>query len=222
MIRVAIVDDHELVRTGLRALLQAESDIEVVAVLDDGAAAVEFVARAPVDVMLMDLAMPGLDGVAATRRVRAVRPDTAVLVLTTFPDDEHIARALHAGAIGYHLKTGSTRSLIAAVRDAHLGRRTYAPEVLDRLTDSFVADGTRRPVDGVPPELEVLTPRELEVFIQAGRGLSNPEIASLLHLSPASVKTYITRILGKLGLTSRVQLVVLAFETGVVTSGGAE
>ncbi|NLT25807.1 MAG: response regulator transcription factor [Microbacteriaceae bacterium] len=223
MIRVIIVDDHDLVRSGLGALLAAEPDLDVVGVFADGRGAVDFVAEHPVDVVLMDLAMPGLDGVAATRLVREASPATAVVVLTTMPDDEHVERALRAGAIGYHLKSGSTGALVAAVREAHRGRRSYSPEVLDRLTERFVAAAEQqRPGGGVPPELASLTPRELEVLVEVGRGRTNPEIAAALHLSPTSVKTYVTRILAKLGIANRVQLVVLAFRTGLVSSDAVD
>ncbi|GGA71007.1 DNA-binding response regulator [Pseudoclavibacter endophyticus] len=223
MIRVAIADDHKLVRTGLGALLDAEPDVEVRALFANGQEAVDYVAEHDVDVLLMDIEMPVLDGVEATRRVLELRPETAVIVLTTFHDDAYLAGALRAGAFGYLLKTGSTEELSQGVRDAHEGRRAFAPEVLDRLAKQF-ADGDaagRRggpPARGeVPAPLAALTRRELDVFVEVGRGRSNREIAEALHLSEATVKTYVTRILAKLDVRSRVQLVVLAFETGIVT-----
>ncbi|MGO2113246.1 MAG: response regulator [Pseudoclavibacter sp.] len=238
MIRVAIADDHQLVRTGLGALLGVEPDIEVLALFANGQQAVDYVADHDVDVLLMDIEMPVLDGVEATKLVLERRPETTVLVLTTFHDDASLAGALRAGALGYLLKTGSTEELCQGVRDAQEGRRAFAPEVLDRLVTRFAGDaasgaaggsgatgiganrdGTRlAPDSAVPARLAGLTQRELDVFVEAGRGRSNREIAEALHLSEATVKTYVTRILGKLGVRSRVNLVVLAFETGIVTS----
>lgn len=223
MIRVAIADDHRLVRTGLGALLDAEADISVLAMLADGREAVDFVRDTDVDVVLMDLEMPELDGVDATREVRALKPDVTVLILTTFVDDERIAAALGAGASGYLLKTGSTEELIAAVRDAAAGRRAFAPDVLERLAQRFTAPASPPAADhdpragGRPPQLHLLTEREYDVFVEVGRGRSNHDVATALHLSEATVKTYVTRILAKLGIKSRVQIVVLAFETGIVT-----
>lgn len=228
MIRVAIADDHRLVRTGLGALLDAEPDISVLGMLADGRETVEFVRATDVDVVLMDLEMPELDGVDATREVRELKPEVTVLILTTFVDDDRIAAALKAGAAGYLLKTGSTEELIAAVRDAASGRRAFAPDVLERLAQRFADPQARSPYgsasesgrggpQGKPPELHLLTEREYEVFVEVGRGRSNHDVAQTLHLSEATVKTYVTRILAKLGIKSRVQIVVLAFETGIVT-----
>ncbi|MGO1544965.1 MAG: response regulator [Gulosibacter sp.] len=225
MIRVAIVDDHQLSREGLRAILTAEPDIEIVGMLPDGAGSGQLAATNSVDVMLMDIAMPGVDGIEATRDVRDQSPETEVIILTTLPDDDNVRAALRAGARGYLLKTSSASELISAIRDAHAGRRVFAPDVLDRLADRFSSaaepgqsSGEGIAADEVPSVLAALTEREREVFREVGRGHSNAEIAKTLFLSEKTVKTYVTRILGKLGLASRVQAVVLAFEIGFVTT----
>lgn len=224
MIRLAIVDDHALSREGLRAILSEEEDIEVVGTLSDGVGAATYAASERLDVLLMDIAMPGMDGIAAARETRELAPDTAVIMLTTLPDEESIRAALRAGAHGYLLKTCSADELVAAVRDAHRGRRSFAPAILDRLASEFAGQGsgdevdfTKLAEDTVPVELAELTERELEVFREIGRGRSNAEISETLFLTEKTVKTYVTRILNKLGLASRVQAVVLAFETGFVT-----
>lgn len=222
MIRVLVVDDHELAREGLAAILAVEDDIQIVGTLDDGGPAAEFVVAHNVDVVLMDVAMPGIDGITATAAVLARAPQVAVIMLTTLPDDEHVRAALRAGARGYLLKTGSAEELRHAVRAAHHGRRWFDPLVLERLAAGFAGldpaevEAAVEPGE-VPEVLMTLTDRELEVFREIGRGRSNAEIGETLFLSEKTVKTYVNRILGKLGLNSRVQAVVLAFESGFVT-----
>ena len=214
MIRVVLADDQDLVRAGLRAILDAEDDIEVVAEAADGAAAAAAVAAERADVALMDIEMPRVNGIAGTRAVIRDRPQCRVLVLTTFDLDEYVYGALRAGASGFLLKTAPPAQLAAAIRACHSGELPFAPTVTRRLVETFV----RRPpaVDGVPPELAGLTPRELDVLRAIARGLSNAEIAADLYLGEATVKTHVTRILAKLGLRDRVQAVVLAHETGLV------
>lgn len=222
MIKIAIVEDQDLARDGLVAILSVAPDLEVVGALPDARGAADLAAREQVDVMLMDIALPGIDGIEATKQVLRRAPQTSVVMLTTLPDDEHVEKALQAGARGYLLKTSSAGDLVAAVRQAHHGRRPFAPEVLDRLSESFAASGPRHDPDAIPPALKSLTEREQSVFREVGRGLSNAEIAQKLFLSESTVKTYVARILRKLGLTSRVKAVVLAFETGFVTGTDAE
>ena len=214
MIRVVLADDQDLVRAGLRAILDAEDDIEVVAEAADGAAAAAAVATEGADVALMDIQMPRVDGIAGTRAVIRDRPQCRVLVLTTFDLDEYVYEALRAGASGFLLKTAPPAQLAAAIRTCHSGDMLFAPTVTRRLVETFV----RRPppVDRVPAELAGLTPRELDVLRAMARGLSNAEIAADLYLGESTVKTHVTRILAKLGVRDRVQAVVLAHETGLV------
>jgi len=217
VIRVVLADDQDLIRAGLRALLEAEDDIEVVAEAADGAAAAAAAVAGAADVVLMDIEMPRVDGIAGTRAVVRDRPQCRVLVLTMFDLDEYVYGALRAGASGFLLKTAPPAELGAAIRACVAGEQLFAPSVTRRLVETFV----RRPppVDGVPPELQGLTPRELDVLRALARGLSNAEIAAELHLGESTVKTHVTRILAKLGLRDRVQAVVLAHETGLVSPG---
>ena len=214
MIRVVLADDQDLVRAGLRAILDAEDDIQVVAEAADGAGAAAAVVSERADVALMDIEMPRVDGIAGTRAVIRDRPQCRVLVLTTFDLDEYVYGALHAGASGFLLKTAPPAELGAAIRACHSGELLFAPTVTRRLVDTFVR--RRPPVDGIPPELADLTPRELDVLRAMARGLSNAEIAAELYLGESTVKTHVTRILAKLGLRDRVQAVVVAHETGLV------
>ena len=218
MIRVLVVDDQDLIRGGLRAILGAEEDIEVVGEAPDGGAAARLAADRLADVVVMDVQMPGVDGIAATREVLAARPACRVLVLTMFDLDEYVYAALRAGASGFLLKTAPSEELAAAVRACHAGEMLFAPAVTRRLVEAYV----RRPParDGVPGELAELTGRELDVLRAIARGLSNAEIASELHLGEATVKTHVTRILSKLGVRDRVQAVVLAYECGLVAPSG--
>jgi DNA-binding NarL/FixJ family response regulator len=218
MIRVALIDDQALIRGGLRAILDAEDDIEVVGEADDGAGAVHLATARLADVVLMDVQMPVVDGIEGTRRVVEARPECRVLVLTMFDLDEYVFAALRAGASGFLLKTTPPHELAEAVRTCHAGEMLFAPTVTRRLVETFV----RHPPapDGVPDRLEELTAREVDVLRAIARGLSNAEIAAELYLGEATVKTHVTRILGKLGLRDRVQAVVLAYECGLVAPRG--
>jgi len=219
MIRVLVADDQALVRGGLTAILDAEEDIEIVGEAADGGAAVDDALRLRPDVVLMDIRMPGVDGIEATKRLMQHAGAPHVLVLTTFDLDEYVYEALNAGAAGFLLKDAPPDRLAAAVRTIASGEALLAPEITRRLVERYV----RRP----PPETaqrEVfgeLTEREIDVVRRVARGLSNAEIAGELHLSEATVKTHLTHILSKLGLRDRVQVVVLAYESGLVQVGDA-
>ena len=218
MIRVLIADDHELMRNGLRAILGAQQDIEVVGEAEHGAQAVENAIRLYPDVVIMDIRMPRLDGIEATKRL-ALQGEKApkVLVLTTFDLDEYVYQALRAGAAGFLLKDTPPRQLAEAVRTIAAGESLLAPAVTKRLIERYVS---RPPGDTARRErFAELTERELEVLQLITRGLSNAEIGARLFLSEATVKTHVTRILSKLGVRDRVQAVVLAYETGLVQPG---
>jgi len=222
-IRVMIVDDQALVRAGFRMVLDAEPDIEVVAEPGDGQAALDALPGRAVDVVLMDIRMPRLDGIEATRRILARgtpdRPAPKVLVLTTFDLDEYVYAALRAGASGFLLKDAGPTELLAAIRAVHTGDAVVAPGPTRRLLDRFLPLIESPPSDDDRSRLDVLTEREHEVLVAVGRGLNNTEIASSLFVAEATVKTHIGRILAKLGLRDRVQMVVLAYETGLVRVG---
>ncbi|HXC82664.1 MAG TPA: response regulator transcription factor [Trebonia sp.] len=219
-IRVALVDDQELVRAGFRMMLDAQPDMTVVGEAADGAAAVTLAERGDVDVMVMDVRMPRLDGVEAARQICAAGERPKVLMLTTFDLDEYAFAALKCGASGFLLKDVPPQELLFAIRAVHSGDAVVAPSTTRRLIDRFapmLADGP----DGAGPgsaaaDLAGLTEREREVLIQVAAGLSNAEIAARLFVSEATIKTHVGRILGKLGLRDRVQAVVLAYETGLV------
>jgi len=218
VIRVLIADDHELMRNGLRAILDAQQDIEVIGEAEHGAQAVENAIRLRPDVVIMDIRMPRLDGIEATRRL-AVQAGKApkVLVLTTFDLDEYVYEALRAGAAGFLLKDTPPRQLAEAVRTIAAGESLLAPAVTKRLIERYVS---RPPGDTARRErFAELTERELDVLQLITRGLSNSEIGAKLFLSEATVKTHVTRILSKLGVRDRVQAVVLAYETGLVQPG---
>ncbi|MCK9871080.1 response regulator transcription factor [Nocardiopsis dassonvillei] len=203
-------------------VLDAQPDIEVVGEAGDGATALELLRTLVADVVLMDVRMPRMDGVEATRRVCAVDGGPRVLILTTFDLDEYAYAALKAGASGFLLKDARPPELLSAIRSVHSGDAVVAPSTTRRLLDRFV--GHLRADDEAPPapeSLDVLTPREREVLAVVARGLSNTEIAALLHVSEATVKTHVGRILTKLDLRDRVQAVVLAYETGLVGVRGA-
>jgi DNA-binding NarL/FixJ family response regulator len=224
-IRVMLVDDQELLRTGFRMVLHAQGDIEIAAEAGDGVQAVEVLARTEVDVILMDVRMPRMDGVEATRRIClepdgvTPKPSPHVLILTTFDLDEYAFAALRAGASGFLLKDVPPTELVAAIRAVHAGDAVVAPTTTRRLIDRFA-----EVLPSVDPArtspLARLTEREGEVFLLVAQGLSNGEIALRLGLSDATVKTHVGRILGKLGLRDRVQAVVLAYESGLVRAGG--
>jgi DNA-binding NarL/FixJ family response regulator len=220
-IRVLLVDDQDLVRSGLRMMLDAEPDIEVVAEAGDGNQAVEAAARHRVDVVLMDVQMPKGDGLSATRRLLTERAGSAVprvIMLTTFDVDEYVYAALRAGASGYLLKTMRPEDLAAAIRTVAAGDALLAPSVTRRLIATF-ARHPRPTLDG-PLGLGQLTPREREVLLAVARGLSNGEIARELLLGETTVKTHVAHVLAKLGLRDRIQAVVLAYESGLIQPGG--
>jgi DNA-binding NarL/FixJ family response regulator len=218
-VSVLIADDQELVRTGLRTILDSQEDIEVVGEAGDGEQAVRGAHRLRPDVVVMDVRMPRMDGLEATRRIVAEsRRPPRVLVLTTFDLDEYVYEALRAGASGFLLKGAPTDQMIDAVRVVATGDAMISPSVTRRLIDEFA----RRPsIDSPrPPALEELTAREHEVLELLARGRSNPEIADELVLSPATVKTHVARILMKLDVRDRVQAVILLYESGVIQPGG--
>ncbi|MFG1612902.1 response regulator [Nonomuraea wenchangensis] len=212
MTRVLIADDEVLVRTGLRMILGTQPGIEVVAEAADGEEALRLTARHDPDVVLMDIHMPRLDGVAATERILAARPDRRVVMLTTFDLDEYVYRSLRAGACGFLLKTTPPKELAGALHAAVRGDTLLSPEITRRLIDHYTS--LAPPVSA--PGLTDLTARETEVLRLLARGLSNREISGELHLGEATVKTHINRIFAKLGVRDRVQAVVLAYEVGVV------
>ena len=218
MIRVLIADDHALMRNGLHAILDVQEDMDVVGEAEHGAQAVEEAIRLRPDVVIMDIRMPRLDGIEATRRLAAQGEKAPlVLVLTTFDLDEYVYEALRAGAAGFMLKDTPPRQLAEAVRTVAAGESLLAPAVTKRLIERYVSrprsDTARR------ERFAELTERELEVLQLITRGLSNAEIGDRLFLSEATVKTHVTRILTKLGVRDRVQAVVLAYETGLVQPG---
>ncbi|GAB3405722.1 response regulator transcription factor [Schumannella luteola] len=213
-IRVLIVDDQELVRLGFRMVLDAEADIEVVGEAGDGAAAVAEVRRLEPDLVLMDVRMPEMDGIRATELVVALRPDTRVLVLTTFDRDEYAFGALRAGASGFLLKDARPAELADAIRAVHRGDAVVAPRVTARLID--LAAPALEPTGRDDTVLAVLTDREREVFQLMAEGATNGEIAGRLYLSESTVKTHVGRVLRGLGLRDRVQVVILAYEIGAV------
>ena len=217
-IRVVVADDHALVRGGFRMILEAQPDIEVIGEAANGLDAVALARSQAPDVVLMDVRMPELDGIEATRRVVSAVPENLrVLMLTTFDLDEYVYRAVRAGASGFMLKDVRPAELVHAVRAIHSGDTLLAPAITRRLLAEFV----RRPPPGErPAALGELTERESEVLGLVARGLSNAEIAQRLFLGETTVKTHVTRVLSKLGLRDRVQAVVLAYESGLVRPGG--
>ncbi|GLZ45145.1 DNA-binding response regulator [Actinomycetospora sp. NBRC 106375] len=216
MTRVLVADDQAMVREGFGALLAAQPGLEVVGHAADGEEAIAAVEAHAPDVVLMDVRMPRLDGLAATRRIVARHPEVRVLVLTTFDVDEYVYEALRAGASGFLLKDAPAEELVRAVRVVAAGDALLAPSVTRRLVAEFASRAV--PARAVSPRLDVLTAREREVLGLVARGLSNLEIAEHLVLAEQTVKTHVGRILTKLDLRDRVQAVVLAYETGVVTA----
>jgi DNA-binding NarL/FixJ family response regulator len=213
-IRVAIVDDQALVRAGFRMVLEAEAGIDVVGEAIDGRSAIELASAHDVDVMLMDVRMPGIDGIAATEAIAASGRPARVIVLTTFDLDEYAFAALRAGASGFLLKDVRPVDLVAAIRTVHAGEAALAPRVIRRMIELFAADLPAEAGENPPPagELDALTPREREVLIAVAQGRSNREIAETLFLSESTVKTHVGRLLQKLGARDRVQLVIFAYE----------
>ena len=220
MIRVVLADDQALVRTGFRMILAEADDIEVVGEAGDGDSAVQVAGAACPDVVLMDVRMPGTDGIAATRRIRAGGDAPRVLILTTFDLDEYVYAGLRAGASGFLLKDALAAEMLAAVRAVASGEAVVAPTVTRRLIERFVGEDL---AGGVPSTamLDVLTGREREVLTLIARGLSNAEIAGRLFLSEGTVKSHVSRVLAKLGLRDRIQAVILAYEAGLIRIGQA-
>lgn len=215
VIRVAVADDQALVRGGFRAILAAQPDVDVVAEAASGTEAVAMVAATAPDVVLMDVRMPDMDGIEATRHITASASTARVVMLTTFDLDELVYDAFRAGATGFLLKTVSPEDLSTAVRAAYAGDALLAPAITRRLVERFVA----APQAQSNRKLQTLTERERDVLRVVAQGLSNNEIALQLFVSPGTVKTHVGRILSKLGLRDRVQAVVLAYETGLVHPG---
>lgn len=217
-LRVAIADDQELVRAGLRGIIEAEPDLEVIGEASDGLSAVELALREQPDVFLMDVRMPRLDGIQATEQIVAAQGATRVLVLTTFDLDENVYRAVKAGAAGFLLKDLLAEDLVDAIRHAARGSDALlAPAVTRRLVERFAQ--RRPPVKTSVRVADELTARELEVLRLVASGLSNSEIARELHVGDTTVKTHVARVLMKLGLRDRVQAVVVAYESGLVRPG---
>ena len=218
MTRIVLVDDQTLVRGGFRSILDRQEGLDVVGEAGNGEAALTVCARERPDLVCMDIRMPGMDGIEATRRLQRAPSPPRVLVLTTFDLDAYVYEALRAGASGFLVKDAPPERLVAAVRSVAAGEELFAPTVLRRLVEAYVREPPAEPTADV---LDGLTDREREVLLQMAAGLSNAEIAATLYLSPLTVKTHVTRILTKLGLRDRVQAVVLAYECGLVRRGSA-
>ncbi|QXG74499.1 response regulator transcription factor [Modestobacter sp. L9-4] len=220
-IRVVLVDDQQLVRAGFRMVIDSQPDLTVVGEAGDGAAAVELLRRTPADVVLMDVRMPGMDGIAATEQVTALPEPPRVVVLTTFDLDEYVVAAIGAGASGFLLKDAPPEEMLAAVRTVHSGDSVIAASSTRRLLQHVapILRGAGGAADSAPADasaLAELTPREKEVLVQMAYGASNTEIAAQLFVSEATVKTHVGRVLFKTGSRDRVQAVVLAYRTGLV------
>jgi DNA-binding NarL/FixJ family response regulator len=214
MIRVFIVDDDDLMRAGLRAVLSSDAEIEVVGEAADGAQAVQSAGKLLPDVVLMDVRMPGLDGIAATRELLALSPSVRVVILTTFEEDDYVFGGLRAGASGFLLKRTRPEELIDAVHTIASGESLLSPSVTRRVIDHMARQPT--PELGLTNGLDKLTPREREVLELIARGLSNGEIAAALTVEETTVKTHVKRILRKLGLRDRVQAVIYGYESGLI------
>ena len=222
-IRVALVDDQQPVRAGFSMVIGSQPDMEVVLEAGDGAQAVRLLSSFDVDVVLMDVRMPGLDGIAATAEILeaarpAGRPAPRIVILTTFDLDEYVFAAIRAGASGFLLKDAQPEDMLAAIRTVHAGDAVIAPSSTRRLIEhvaGVLPDGEKTP----PSVLEHLTEREREVLVLIARGFTNSEIATELFVAEATVKTHVGRILSKLGARDRVQIVVMAYETGLVSAG---
>jgi DNA-binding NarL/FixJ family response regulator len=233
MIRVGIVDDQAMVRVGLKMILESESDLQVVCEAGDGSEALAMLTRHAPDVVLMDVRMPGMDGIAATREIVEAVPEARIVILTTFDDDEYLYGALRAGASGFLLKSADGDTLVNAVRVVAGGEALLAPAVTRRVIESFATvpavaafpAGAGDPASASdhrpdPAAIGDLSERELEVLQLMARGLSNQEIAKELYVSSTTVKTHVSHILTKLGVRDRVQAVVEAYESGIVIPGG--
>jgi DNA-binding NarL/FixJ family response regulator len=221
MIRVALADDQALVRGGFRSLLETEDGIEVVGEAGDGAAAVELARKTVPDVVLMDIRMPGMDGLAATRQITAddALAGVRILILTTFELDEYVFEALRAGASGFLVKHTEPAELVRAVRVVAAGEALLSPSVTRRLIAEFATRPARS--EATPPQMTVLTEREREVVALVAEGLNNDEIAARLVVSPATARTHVSRAMIKLHARDRAQLVVFAYQSGLVTPPGA-
>ena len=220
MIGVLLVDDQALLRTGFRMILDAEADISVVGEAGDGESGVSMVRTVRPDVVLMDIRMPGTNGIDATARIVREAPDSRVLILTTFDLDEYVFAALRAGASGFLLKDVRPAELLNAIRTVAAGEAVLAPSATRRLIERFVPSVDPVPAPARTDVLADLTERERDVFAQIAAGRSNREIAGALHVSEGTVKVHVSRVLTKLGLRDRVQAVILAYESAIVTRGG--
>ena len=219
-ISVLLADDQPMIRTGFRLILEAEGDIEVVAEAADGREAVAQTERLAPDVVLMDIRMPNMDGVEATRLITRTAPSSRVIILTTFDLDAHVVDALRSGASGFLVKDGPADSLVEAIRTVITGDAVLAPRVTRRLLDRFAAMPTEA-APAVPPRLDALTAREVDVLRAMARGLSNAEVGRELGIGETTVKSHVAHILEKFGLRDRVQAVVLAYDCGLVTPRAA-
>lgn len=221
-VKVLLADDQSLLRAGFKVLINSAADLEVVGEASNGAEAVQMARVTGADVVLMDIRMPVLDGIAATKQITGdpALYDTKVLVLTTFETDEHVVDAIRAGASGFLLKDADIEELLDAIRIVARGEALLAPSVTRRLISAFVAAPEPRVNTASAPQLEQLTERELEVLKLVAHGLNNFEIADQLFMSAATSKTHVSRIMAKLDARDRAQLVVIAYETGLVTPGG--
>lgn len=215
MTRVLLIDDEALVRAGLRMILESADDIAVVGEADDGADAAEAVRRCRPDVVLMDIRMPRLDGLAATIAIRQLDDPPPIVMLTTFDLDDYVFRALQAGAAGFLLKDTPPRDLVQAVRVVAAGESMLSPSVTRRLIAQFAADSRSTREQQARERLSELSPRELEAFVEVGRGLSNADIGAALFMSEATVKAHVSRLLAKLELANRVQVAILAHDAGL-------
>jgi DNA-binding NarL/FixJ family response regulator len=219
---ILIVDDQPMLRMGYRMILDAQPDLSVVGEAENGLEAIDLTARLEPNVVLMDVRMPDLDGVQATERIVASGSDSRIIILTTFDLDEYAYGALRAGASGFLLKDAPPPDMLSAIRAVATGDAVVAPSVTRRLLSQFAhrLPDPQSPASATDARVESLTPRERELLIEVARGLSNAEIAERLVLSEATVKTHVGRILGKLGLRDRVQIVVFAYEAGLVRPSG--
>jgi DNA-binding NarL/FixJ family response regulator len=215
-----VVDDQVMVRAGLAAIVGSQPDLEVVGEAGDGAAAVALAGTALPDVVLMDIRMPGVDGLTATARLTAGPHPPRVIVLTTFHQDEYVFQALRAGASGFLLKDSEPADLVAAVRTVAAGEAMLSPVVTRRLIDAFASGAVGAP-SGSDPRIAALTPRERDVLTAIARGLSNAEIGALLGITTGTVKVHVNALLGKIGVRDRVQATIVAYDTGLVSPGSA-